>query len=144
MRRLFDPLVNNVQLEFHEMKNGRLSKPKSLKGKNKIDTVKCRGQSYQVFIDDDYNLWYKDNCIVHDYKAEIVGNNVEVTMITTKAWIKFSGIYELKNEFILDIVRCMSKASERFYNGNSVADNVALEDLYERLAKVYLEYLEDN
>ena len=58
-----------------------------------------------------------------------------------KLWFKITGLYERRNEFILDILRDLSETSEKLYVGNTSSDNIALEDLYERLLKEYLNYL---
>ena len=121
-------------------------KPKELKGKTKVASVKCRGKTYQVFIDDNFNLYYKDNSalvesevyIAHD---DLYGDKVEVKNYYTKLWFRITGLYERRYEFILDILRELAKVSERQYTENSVGDNVALEDLYEKLIKEYLNYL---
>ena len=122
-------------------------KPKELKGKSKIASVNCRGNTYQVFVDDNYNLYYKDNSLLIDTKScikhdDIYGDKVEITNYYAKVWFKITGLYERRNEFILDIVRDLSEVSEELYIENTVADNVALEDLYGKLIKEYLNYLE--
>ena len=121
-------------------------KPKELKCKSKIASVKCRGKTYQVFIDDNYNLYYKDNSLLVDTKSYIkhddfYGDKVEVINYYAKVWFKITGLYERRNEFILDILRDLSETSEKLYIENTVSDNVALEDLYEKLIKEYLNYL---
>ena len=121
-------------------------KPKELKGKSKIASVKCRRKSYQVFIDDNYNLYYKDNSVLVDSKSfikhdDIYGDKVEVIYYYAKLWFKITGLYERRNEFILDILRDLSETSEKLYIENTVSDNVSLEDLYEKLIKEYLNYL---
>ena len=121
-------------------------KPKELKGKSKIASIKCRRKSYQVFIDDNYNLYYKDNSVLVDSKSfikhdDIYGDKVEVIHYYAKLWFKIIGLYERRNEFILDILRDLSETSEKLYIENTVSDNVALEDLYEKLIKEYLNYL---
>ena len=121
-------------------------KPKELKGKSKVSSVKCRGKSYQVFIDDNYNLYYKDNSVLVDTQSyiehdDLYGDKVEVKHYYAKLWFKITGLYERRNEFILDILRDLSETSEKLYIENTVSDNVALEDLYEKLIKEYLNYL---
>ena len=121
-------------------------KPKELKCKSKIASVKCRGKTYQVFIDDNYNLYYKDNSLLVDTKSyikhdDLYGDKVEVINYYAKVWFKITGLYERRNEFILDILRDLSETSEKLYIENTVSDNVALEDLYEKLIKEYLNYL---
>lgn len=121
-------------------------KPKELKCKSKIASVKCRGKTYQVFIDDNYNLYYKDNSLLVDTKSYIkhddfYGDKVEIINYYAKVWFKITGLHERRNEFILDILRDLSETSEKLYIENTVSDNVALEDLYEKLIKEYLNYL---
>lgn len=121
-------------------------KPKELKGKTKVASVKCRGKTYQLFIDDKFNLYYKDNSVLIESESHIshddfYGDKVEVNHYYSKLWFKITGLYKRRHEFILDTLKELAKASEKQYTENSVGNNVALEDLYEKLIKEYLNYL---
>ena len=145
MLKLFE-VVERKPIELSVLSD---KKPKELKGKNKIASVKDEKKSYQIFIDDNYNLYYKDNSVLVESKSCIKRNEygveqVEVMNYYAKIWFKIVGLYERKNDFILDILRDLSRASEELYTQNSVSDNVRLERLYEKLIKEYLKYLKIN
>ena len=148
MKKLFEKEVFKTPVTLEIMhrssdNGGKSVKPKELKGINKFKTVKVRDKSLQLFIDNEFNLWYKDNAVILDCRSKIVNNEVKTNWIGDKIWFKITGLYERRNQFILDTVREISQISEAMYADNTVADNVALEDIYECILKSYLEYLKN-
>lgn len=145
MQKLFEKKVYETPVELHIVSrycsSEKFTKPKELKGINPIGSVKCRDKSLQLFIDKDFNLWYKDNKVIVGWESEIVGNEVKSSINMDKIWFKFTGIYERRNAFILDILREMCDVSENIYTDNTVADNVALEDIYLHLLEMYLNHI---
>lgn len=132
-------LMNPIKIEILANK-----KPKELKGKKKITTInKDADYKVQVFIDDDYNLYYLDNHAFASCESKIVDNKVETTWNSCKCWFKISGLYECKNNHIVDILRDLNSYSEYLYPKNNVADNMALSRLYEQMVNVYLDYVND-
>lgn len=131
--------MNPIKIEILANK-----KPKELKGKKKITTInKDADYKVQVFIDDDYNLYYLDNHAFASCESKIVDNKVETTWNSCKCWFKISGLYECKNNHIVDILRDLNSYSEYLYPKNNVADNMALSRLYEQMVNVYLDYVND-
>lgn len=117
-------------------------KPKELKGKKKIATInKDADYKVQVFIDDDYNLYYQDNHAFASCESKIVDNKVETTWNSCKCWFKIIGLYECRNNHIVDILRDLNSYSEYLYPKNNVADNAMLSRLYEQMVNVYLDYV---
>ena len=97
-----------------------------------------------AYIDNNGDLWYKDNRVIigntkptieHD---EFYGDEVKTTFLTTKQFVKFENIHKYTNLHFLDILRMMCDASESYYTGNTIADNLRLERVYEQLLKEYL------
>lgn len=124
-------------------------RPKELKGKKKIATInKDRDWKVQVFVDDNFDLYYQDNHVVINEESKIVtderGTRIETTMNCTKCWFKFEGMYSLSGEHIITVMKEMRRASEELYVENTVADNLALERLYENLLIEYLKYIDKN
>ena len=135
-----EKLINSITIEILNNK-----KPKELKGKKKIATVnKDADYKVQVFVDDDYNLYYQDNHAFASCESKIVGNKVETTWNSCKCWFKITGLYECRNNHIVDILRGLNQYSEYLYSKNNVADNIALSRLYEQMINTYLEYIHEN
>ena len=97
----------------------------------------------QVFIDDDYNLYYQDNHAFASCESKIVDNKVETIWNSCKCWFKITGLYECRNNHMVDILRDLNSYSEYLYPKNNVADNVMLSRLYEQMVNVYLDYVND-
>ena len=132
-----EKLMNSLTIEILTSK-----KPKELKGKKKIATInKDADYKIQVFIDDDYNLYYQDNHAFASCESKIVDNKVEITWNSCKYWFKIIGLYECRNNHIVDILRDLNSYSEYLYPKNNVADNVMLSRLYEQMVNVYLDYV---
>lgn len=130
-------IMNPMKIEILTNK-----KPKELKGKKKIATInKDADYKVQVFIDDDYNLYYQDNHAFASCESKIVDNKVETTWNSCKCWFKISGLYECRNNHIVDILRDLNSYSEYLYPKNNVADNMALSRLYEQMVNIYLDYV---
>lgn len=146
MKKLFEKEVFKTPVTLEIMhrsssNGGKSVKPKELKGIKQFDSVKVRGKSFQLFIDNQFNLWYKDNAVILGCDSKIIDNEVKNNWIGEKIWFKFTGLYERRNQFILDTLREMSNVSEAMYTDNTVADNIALEDIYEHILKSYLNHL---
>lgn len=126
----YNRMVNPIQLTI-------LSKrPKNLKGKKKIATInKDKEWKIQVFIDDDYNLYYQDN---HAFVSRINGE-----LTGCKAWFKISSLYERRDYHIIDLLNEVNKISEKQYYKNNVTDNIALSRLYESMLLEYLKYIKE-
>lgn len=132
-----EKLTNLIKIEILESK-----KPKELKGKKKIATInKDADYKVQVFIDDDYNLYYQDNHAFASCESKIVDNKVVTTWNSCKCWFKITGLYECRNNHIVDILRDLNSYSEYLYPKNNVADNMMLSRLYEQMINVYLDYV---
>lgn len=132
-----DKLMNPITIEILTNK-----KPKELKGKKKIATInKNADYKIQVFIDDAYNLYYQDNHAFASCESKIVDNKVKTTWNSCKCWFKIIGLYECRNNHIVDILRNLNSYSEYLYPKNNVADNVMLSRLYEQMVNVYLDYV---
>lgn len=132
-----EKLMHSITIEILTDK-----KPKELKGKKKIATInKDIDYKVQVFIDDDYNLYYQDNHAFASCESKIVHNKVETSWNSCKCWFKIIGLYECKNAHIVDILRDLDSYSEHLYPKNNVADNMALSRLYEHMVKVYLNFI---
>ena len=132
-----EKLMNSITIEILTDK-----KPKELKGKKKIATInKDIDYKVQVFIDDDYNLYYQDNHAFASCESKIGHNKVETSWNSCKCWFKIIGLYECKNAHIVDILRDLDSYSEHLYPKNNVADNMALSRLYEHMVKVYLNFI---
>ena len=120
-------------------------KPKELKGKKKIATInKDKDYKVQVFVDDDYNLYYQDNHAFASCESKIVGNKVETVWDSCKCWFKIIGLYKCRNNHIVDILRDLNQYSEHLYPKNNVADNIAMSRLYEQMVNIYLDYIHKN
>jgi adenine-specific DNA-methyltransferase len=133
----YNRLMNPMKIEILTNK-----KPKELKGKKKIATInKDADYKVQVFIDDDYNLYYQDNHAFASCESKIVDNKVETAWNSCKCWFKIIGLYECRNNHIVDILRDLNSYSEYLYPKNNVADNVMLSRLYEQMVNVYLDYV---
>ncbi|MFQ9297675.1 MAG: site-specific DNA-methyltransferase [Clostridia bacterium] len=133
----YNRLMNPMKIEILTNK-----KPKELKGKKKIATInKDADYKVQVFIDDDYNLYYQDNHAFASCESKIVDNKVETTWNSCKCWFKIIGLYECRNNHIVDILRDLNSYSEYLYPKNNVADNAMLSRLYEQMVNVYLDYV---
>ena len=137
----YNKVNNHIKLKI-------LSKrPKELKGKKKIATInKNKDWKVQVFVDDNFDLYYQDNHVCINKESKVVsderGTRIETTMNLAKCWFKFEGMYSLSGEHIITIMNEMRKTSEEFYTGNIIADNLALERLYEKMLIEYLKYID--
>ena len=117
-------------------------KPKELKGKKKITTInKDADYKVQVFVDDEYNLYYQDNHAFASCESKIAGYNVETTWNSCKCWFKIIGLYERRNNHMIDILRDLNEYSEHLYPKNNVTDNIALDRLYDQMVNIYLDYI---
>lgn len=135
-----EKLINSITIEILNNK-----KPKELKSKKKIASInKDADYKVQIFVDDDYNLYYQDNHAFASCESKIVGNKVETTWNSCKCWFKITGLYECRNNHIVDILRGLNQYSEYLYPKNNVADNIALSRLYEQMVNVYLDYIHKN
>lgn len=139
-----DKMYNEKLIELLKIEILTNKKPKELKGKKKIATInKDADYKVQVFIDDDFNLYYQDNHAFASCESKIVDNKVETTWNSCKCWFKIIGLYECRNNHIVDILRDLNSYSEYLYPKNNVADNVMLSRLYEQMVNVYLDYVND-
>lgn len=135
-----DKLMNPIEIKILNNK-----KPKELKSKKKIATInKDADYKVQVFIDDDYNLYYQDNHSFASCESEIVDNKVKTTWNSCKCWFKIIGLYKRRNNHIVDILRDLNEYSEHLYPKNNVADNMTLSRLYEQMVNIYLDYINKN
>lgn len=134
MRKLLG--VSNLNIKF-KILDGK--KPKELKGVKAFDKVKVREKNISVYMDESKDLYYYDNSVYIGAKSEIVDNKVNIIQYKTKLWFKIEGIYEHKDEFILNILNKINELSEEIYIDNTVADNIALSDIYEEILRKYLE-----
>lgn len=135
-----EELINPITIKILTNK-----KPKELKGKKKIASINKDGDyKVQVFIDDEHNLYYQDNYAFASCESKIVDNKVETEWNSCKCWFKITGLYECRNDHIVDILRDLNSYSEHLYLKNNVADNVALSRLYEEMVKLYLDYIKNN
>lgn len=133
----YNKLVNPIEIKILNNK-----KPKELKGKKKIETInKDADYKIQIFVDDEYNLYYQDNHSFPSCKSKIVNNAVETEWNSCKCWFKIKGLYERRNNHIIDILRDLNQYSEHLYPKNNVADNMALSRLYEQMVNIYLDYI---
>lgn len=132
-----EELINPIIIEILTDK-----KPKELKGKKKIATInKDADYKVQVFVDDEYNLYYQDNHAFASCESKIIDNKVETTWNSCKCWFRIKGLYECKEYHIVDILRDLNSYSEYLYPKNNVADNIMLSRLYEQMVNVYLDYV---
>lgn len=135
-----EKLINSITIEILNNK-----KPKELKSKKKIASInKDADYKVQVFVDDEYNLYYQDNHAFASCESKIVGNKVITEWNSCKCWFKIIGLYECRNNHIVDILRDLNEYSEHLYPKNNVADNIALSRLYEQMVNVYLDYIHKN
>ena len=133
----YNRLMNPMKIEILTNK-----KPKELKGKKKIATInKDADYKVQIFVDDDYNLYYQDNHAFASCESKIIDNKVKTEWNSCKCWFKIIGLYECRNNHIVDILRDLNSYSEYLYPKNNVADNVMLSRLYEQMVNVYLDYV---
>ena len=133
----YNKLMNPIIIEILTNK-----KPKELKSKKKIATInKDADYKVQVFVDDDYNLYYQDNHAFASCESKIADNKVEIEWNSCKCWFKITGLYERREYHIVDILRSLDSYSEHLYPKNNVADNVALSRLYEEMINIYLDYI---
>ena len=119
--------------------------PKELKGIKPFAKINFERDGVKsAYIDNNGDLWYKDNRVIIGNTKPIIehgefcGDKVKTIFLTTKQFVKFENIHKYTNLHILDILRMMCDASESYYIGNTVADNLRLERLYEQLLKEYL------
>lgn len=141
MKEVFDNPVTLEVISRSLMTNGKSLKPKELKGIKQFSSIKKRGKTLQLFIDNEFNLWYKDNSVIVGTKTEIINNHAKNVFIGDKIWFKITGLYERRNQFILDTLRELANVSEDMYVDNTIADNIALEDIYEYMLKDYYAYI---
>lgn len=141
MKEVFDNPVTLEVISRFSMTNGKSLKPKELKGIKQFSSIKKRGKTLQLFIDNEFNLWYKDNSVIVGTKTEIINNHAKNVFIGDKIWFKITGLYERRNQFILDTLRELANVSEDMYVDNTIADNIALEDIYEYMLKDYYAYI---
>lgn len=136
----YNKLVNPIKIEILTNK-----KPKELKSKKKIASInKDADYKVQIFIDDEHNLYYLDNHSFASCESKIVDNKVETEWNNCKCWFKITGLYECRNNHIVDILRDLNNYSEHLYHKNNIADNVALSRLYEQMVNIYLDYIHKN
>ena len=136
----YNKLMNPIKIEILNNK-----KPKELKGKKKIASInKDADYKIQAFIDDEHNLYYLDNHAFASCESKIVDNKVETEWNSCKCWFKITGLYECRNNHIVDILRGLNEYSEYLYSKNNVTDNVALSRLYEEMINIYLDYVKYN
>lgn len=136
----YNKLMNPIKIKILTNK-----KPRELKNKNKITTInKDKDYKIQVFVDDNYNLYYQDNHAFASCESKIVGNKVETVWNSCKCWFKITGLYERRNNHIIDILRDLNEYSEYLHPKNNVTDNITLSRLYEQMLKIYLDYIHKN
>ena len=118
--------------------------PKELKGIKPFAKINFERDGVKsAYIDNNGELWYKDNRVIIGNKSTVCydnfyGDKVKTPFFTTKQFVKFENIHKYTNLHFLDILRMMCDASESYYTDNTVADNLRLERLYEQLLKEYL------
>lgn len=97
-----------------------------------------------AYIDNNGDLWYKDNMVIIGNTKPIIEHNklyrdtIDIKYLTTKQFVKFENIHKYIDLHFLDILRMMCNASESYYTDNIISDNLRLERLYEQLLKEYL------
>lgn len=123
------PKLNIIR---HSNNKEKTVKPKELRGIKPINKAKVNDKRIQVFVDNEFNLWYKDNSLL------IVENeNNELIKKREKNWYKITGLYERKDLFILDIIREISHIAQEIHKDSS---KVLIENTYEEIIGIYLEY----
>lgn len=138
--KFYNKLMNPIKIKILTNK-----KPKELKGKRKIASINKDGDyKVQIFIDNEHNLYYQDNHAFASCESKIVDNKVETEWNSCKCWFKITGLYECRNNHVVDILRDLNEYSEHLYSENSVADNMALSRLYEQIVNIYLDYINKN
>ena len=119
--------------------------PKELKGIKPFAKINFERDGIKsAYIDNNGDLWYKDNMVIisntkpiveHD---ELYGDTIDIKYLKTKQFVKFENIHKYIDLHFLDILRMMCNASESYYTDNTISDNLRLERLYEQLLKKYL------
>lgn len=142
MKSLFkkECFCNEITLEVKHKSsnnNGVSVKPKELKGIKPFAKINCRDKSFQLFLDNNNDLWYKDGKVIVYTESYVENNEVKNNIYVDKIWFKINGLEERKNQFILDTVRELSIVSENLYTDNTIVDNITLEDIYTEILKAY-------
>ena len=119
--------------------------PKELKGIKPFAKINFERDSIKsAYIDNNGDLWYKDNIVIISNTKPIVehyelyGDTIDIKYLKTKQFVKFENIHKYIDLHFLDILRMMCNASESYYTDNTISDNLRLERLYEQLLKEYL------
>ena len=143
-KEFYNRMSNPIQLIVLD------KRPKELKGKKKIATInKDKDYKIQVFVDDEYNLYYQDNHAFMTYKSKLVdnqygGKEIESWLECSKCWFKITGLYQRRKYHILAIIKELNEVSEKLYSENTVSDNVALDRLYQSMLNEYMKYIKKN
>lgn len=117
---------------------GKLITPVEIKNVKPFYKFKFeRDKNISLFIDNNKNLWYKDLKI--GVGAVFDDNQNKVTYYVDRGFIKITGLYKVRKEHFLDVLRYVINASEEYYTGNDLGDNLYLERIYEIILKKYLE-----
>lgn len=85
-----------------------------------------------AYIDKEKNLWYKDSALKNSSNKKY------------KGFVKILGLYERKNDFLLDILSDLNKTSINYYTNNTKKDNIYLQDIYDNLLSKYYLYIRKN
>lgn len=85
-----------------------------------------------AYIDKEKNLWYKDSALKNSSNKKY------------KGFVKILGLYERKNDFLLDILSDLNKTSIDYYTNNTKKDNIYLQDIYDNLLSKYYLYIRKN
>lgn len=119
--------------------NGKLILPNELKKIKPFAKIKDSesNKMLNLYIDKENNLWYKDNRIIIGCNTTCDNTKVLNTSVFDKAFIKISGLYERRNDFILDVLNDLSQKSALYYTDNTISSNLYLERLYEKILKLY-------
>lgn len=119
--------------------------PKELKGIKPFAKINFERDGIKsAYIDNNGDLWYKDNMVIIGNTKPIIEHNklyrdtIDIKYLTTKQFVKFENIHKYIDLHFLDILRMMCNASESYYTDNIISDNLRLERLYEQLLKEYL------
>ena len=134
----YEKIINPVKIEILTEK-----KPKELKNKKKIASIKKDADyKIQVFIDDNYNLYYYDTHAFPSCKTEIIDNQVKSVWNSCKCWFKITGLYMRKDYHISDLLALINKSSVELYPDTTIGENMFWSRLYELMLNEYFKYIE--
>lgn len=143
LKKYYDKPISIEMINMGSENNLKLVTPKELKGIKSFFKFKFENEkTINLYLDDYFNLWYKDLSIIVGSKWE--EPEEKVSYLKDKAFIKIEGLYERKDEHFIDIMSDLRDSSEKYYNGNIISDNLYLERLYEIILREYLKEIKRN